>query len=107
MVLFPTTLKLDAGAYAIPQDNAYEYVQSNGRPTGYLMSAALKALVTLGYLHTDKAAWHRIVDAIVEGLPDLIRMPSEQPGQLDLKRIVHGIEATARVGGQIIHQEVV
>ena len=106
MCLFPTTLKRDAGAYAIPQGSAHEYATSDGNPTSHLMTAALKALVTLGYLHTDKAAWQRIVDAILEGLPDLIRMPSDQPGQLDIKRAAIGIEARAKVAGQTIHEKV-
>ena len=106
MCLFPTVMKLDAGAYAIPQGSAHEYATRNGGPTQHLMTAALKALVTLGYLHPDKAAWFRIVDAILEGLPDLIRMPSDQPAALDIKRAILGIEARAKAGGQTIHEEV-
>ncbi len=105
MVLFPATLKLDGGAYAIPQENAYEYADASGGPTPYLLIAAHNAAATMGFF-PDKSTVFRIVDIIVEGLPDLIRMPSEQPGQLNLDRIVHGIEATARVNGQVIHQEV-
>lgn len=106
MVLFPTTLKLDGGAYAIPQENAYEYADSKGGPTPYLLTAAFNAAQTMGFF-PDKSTVFRIVDIIVESLPDLIRMPSEQPGQLDMKRIVQGIEATARVGGQVFRQEVI
>ena len=44
---------------------------------------------------------------VEERLPDLIRMPSEQPGELEIKRALLGIEAQARLGDQVIHQEVI
>jgi hypothetical protein len=106
MVLFPTVPKMDGGAYAIPQDNAYEYSDSTGGPTPYLLTAAMNAATTMGFF-PDQSTVFRIVDIIVDGLADLIRMPSDQPGQLDLKRIVHGIEATARVNGNVIYQELI
>lgn len=106
MVIFPAAPKYDAGAYAITQASAHEYATRKGDPTEHLMKAAMKALVTLGYLHTDKAAWSNIITIVLEGLPDLIRMPSDQPASLDIKRRVIGIEATAKVGGSVIHQEV-
>jgi hypothetical protein len=105
MVLFPTTLKLEGGAYAIPQENAYEYADARGRPTPYLLVAAHNAAVSMGFF-PDKSTVFRIVDCIVEGLEDLVRMPSEQPGALNIEREVLGIEAQARLNGQVIHQEV-
>jgi len=106
MALFPATLKLDGGVYVIPQENAYEYADSRGGPTPHLLVAALNAAQTMGFF-PDESTVFRIVDIVVEGLADLIRMPSEQPGSLNIDRIVHGIEATAKVGGRVIHQEVV
>jgi hypothetical protein len=105
MVLFPATLKLDGGAYAIPQENAYEYVTSNGAPTPYLMTAAFNAAQSMGF-YADQSTTFRIVDIIADGLSDLVRMPSEQPASLEIKAPVIGIEATAKVEGQIVHQEV-
>ena len=104
MVLHPTVPKMDGGAYAIPQDNAYEYSDASGGPTPYLLTAAMNAATSMGF-YPDQSTVFRIVDIIVDGLPDLIRMPSDQPGALDLKRAIHGIEATAKVNGQIVHQE--
>lgn len=105
MVLFPAMLKLDGGAYAIPQENAYEYVTSNGDPTPYLMVAAMNAATSMGF-YPDQSTVFRIVDIIVDGLPDLIRMPSDQPAALEVVKPVLGIEARAKVNGQIIHQEI-
>lgn len=105
MVLFPTALKMDGGAYAIPQDNAYEYADDKGGPTPYLLTAAYNAAATMGFF-PDQSTVFRIVDIIVEGLPDLIRMPSDQPGALNVERAVLGIEARAKVNGETVHEEV-
>jgi hypothetical protein len=106
MVLFPVTPKMDGGAYAIPQDNAYEYSDHSGGPTPYLLTAAYNAAAQMGF-YPDQSTVFRIVDLIVDGLADLVRMPSDQPAALNIARPVHGIEATARVQGQVIHQEVI
>lgn len=106
MVLFPVVPKLDGGAYAIPQDNAYEYGDVTGGPTPYLLTAAMNAAVSMGFF-ADQSTVFRIVDVIVDGLPDLIRMPSDQPGQLNIQRQQYGIEATAKVNGSVIHQELI
>jgi len=105
MVLFPAMLRLDGGAYVIPQDNAYEYVKSDGTPTPYLMAAAYNAAQTLGFF-PDQSTVFRIVDIIADGLPDLIKMPSSMPDVLEVKAPVMGIEAKAKVNGQVIYEEV-
>lgn len=106
MVLFPSVLKLEGGAYAIPQDNAYEYVTSEGNPTPYLLTAAYNAAQTMGFF-PDQSTVFRIVDIITDYLPELIRMPSDQPQSLDIKGPVLGIEATAKVEGQVVREEVI
>ena len=106
MVLFPSTLKMDGGAYAIPQENAWEYVTSDGKPTPYLMTAAYNAAQTMGFF-PDQSTCFRIVDIIADGLADLVRMPSDQPEALDLKAPTLGIEATVKVEQQVIRQEVI
>lgn len=105
LVLFPGTLKLDGGAYAIPQKNAWEYADSRGNPTPYLLTAAFNAAQSMGFF-PDKTTVFRIVDIIVECMPELIRMPSDQPAAFDIKHAVHGIEATAKINGHVVHQEV-
>lgn len=105
MCLWPTVLKLDGGAYAIPQDNAYEYVDNRGRPTQFLLVAAYNAACTMGFF-PDQATVFRIIDIIVDGIADLVRMPSEQPSSLNVEHPVLGIEARAKVDGQVVHEEV-
>lgn len=106
MVLFPTVPKLDGGAYAIPQENAYEYSDHSGGPTPYLLTAAMNAATSMGFF-PDQSTVFRIVDVIVDGLADLVRMPSDQPVKLDIARPTYGIEATAKVNGNVIHQELI
>lgn len=106
MVLFPTVPKMDGGAYAVPQGNAYEYSDNKGNPTPHLLTAAYNAAQSMGFF-PDQSTVFRIVDIIVDALPDLLRMPSDQPEALDIKRAVLGIEASAKVAGQTIVQEVI
>jgi hypothetical protein len=106
MVLFPIRAKMDGGAYAIPQENAYEYATAEGKATPYLMVAAFNAAQSMGFF-PDKSTVHRVVDAIIDGLSDLVRMPSEQPGQLDIKALLKGIEAKVKVNGQVFREEVI
>lgn len=106
MTIFPTTRLAEAGAFAILQENAWAYADHDGNPTPQLIASCFGAVIGLGYAAGDKQAQNKLITLVLEGLPDLIDMPSDQPGQLDLKRFIHGIEATARVEGQVIHQEV-
>jgi hypothetical protein len=106
MTIFPTTRRMDAGAFVILQDNAWAYATSAGDATPQLIASCFGAVIDMGYAVGDKHAQNKLITIILEGLSDLVRMPSEQPDQLNIKRAVLGIEATARVGGEIINQEV-
>lgn len=106
MVLFPVVLKMDGGAYAVPQANAYEYGDRRGNPTQHLMVAAYNAAQTMGFF-PDESTVFRIVDIIIDNLPDLIRMPSDPPTSHAAPAHVMGIEARTKVDGKVIHQEVI
>ncbi len=106
MVLHRRDATHDHGAYVIPQRNAFVYAEKDGTPTMALMGSAFKAAVTLGFF-PDQSTVHRIIDVIVEGIGDLVTMPSDQPGEFNMRKLERfGIEATAKVNGQTIHQEV-
>lgn len=107
MSLFPANRRVDAGAFVVPQAKAYEYLDSKGNPTPHLMGAAFKACVAMGS-EPDKALIHRIMDAIYEGMPDLIRMPTHVPVEIAdrQKRQVRGIEVTAKVNGRTVQESV-
>lgn len=94
-----------AGVYVIRQDTAHEYATTRGDPTPHLLGSAFKGAVQMGF-YPDKSTVHRILDAVVEAMPDLIRMPSVAPTALHDTRPVHGIEATATMNGKVIQETV-
>lgn len=105
MCLYPAQRHMDTAAYVIPQKNAHEYATSRGEQSAALLGMAFKAAVHCGFF-PDQSTVHRIMDIVLENIPDLLKMPSDQPGALNIKRLVHGIEASASVNGKVIHQEV-
>lgn len=105
MVMFPGARHMDTAAYVIPQKNAHEYATSRGEQSPALMGMAFKAALHMGFFPDDSTV-HRIMDIVLDGIADLIRMPSEQPGSLNIKRMVMGIEASASMNGRVLHQEV-
>lgn len=106
MVLFPASRRMDGGAYVIPQRNAFAFANADGSPSAHLMGTAFKAAHTLGFF-PDQSTVFRIIDAIVEGMRDLVDMPSSQPGELNLKKLIQGIEATAKVNGKTIAEDLI
>ena len=106
MCLYPANRRMDTGAYVIPQRNAYVYVDNRGNPTAQLLGSAFKAAATLNFDRNDRSAIHRLIDIITQGLPDLIDMPSDQDGALEVARRTVGIEARASINGRTIHEEV-
>jgi hypothetical protein len=105
MCLFPAFRRMHTGAYTIPFRNAFAYVDNKGNPTPQLMKTACLAAETLGFDMNDRSAIRRMLDVIVEGIPDLIEMPSEQPPALEVRKHRMGIEVTARAHGQDMHTE--
>lgn len=106
MVLRPLYRKEDAGVYVIPQRNAYAYAEKNGGPTPHALGAAFKAAIEMGFF-PEQTTVHRILDCLMECMPDLIRMPSEQPQALDVQRALRGIEIAAKVGGKTMSEGVI
>jgi len=105
MCLFPAVRHMDTAAYVIPQRNAYAYASNRGGQSPALVGLAFKACAHMGFF-PDRMTVHRVMDIVLENLADLIKMPSEQPGALDIKRRVLGLEASARVNGKTLIEEV-
>lgn len=95
------------GAHVIPQPHAYLYGTRKGHPTAHLGTSAFDACVSLELDTSSRQNVRAVIDIIIEGLPDLVCMPSEPPDSLDavLKKHTHGIELTARINGKKIHEE--
>lgn len=97
----------DRGAHVVPQPHAFLFGDKRGNPTPHLLTSAWSAAETMGFDMRDKQAIRSVIDIIIEALPDLILMPSEPIATLDalVKKHTHGIEMTARINGQKIHEE--
>lgn len=81
MILYPKRpIGVGAGAFVLPIESAFKYADSKrGAPTPYCIEMAAKAADVMG-LFPDRFTLFRIVDAIMEGLIDLIGMPPEPTG---------------------------
>lgn len=108
MCLFHAHRRVETGSYVIPQVNAFKYAKSDGVgvPLDFRM-AVVKAVLELGFDKNDKAAIHRVFDIVLEAMPDLLKMPSDMPEELGVKKRTRGIEVTVRHGDTTIHQELI
>lgn len=85
MVLFPVRPNtLGATACCIPLESAFKYARSDGFPTPYCIEQAAKYALLMG-MYSDRFTIHRIADAILESIEDLLDMPPE-PRALQEKR---------------------
>lgn len=100
MVLFPARPNtLGATACCIPLASAHKYAKADGYPTDYCIAQSAKYAVLMG-MYSDRFTIHRIADAILEGIEDLLDMPPEPRG-LQKKGKVIG-EMTLKSGGRLI-----
>lgn len=99
---------IETSAYVIPQSAAFRFVRSDGQgPTVFFANAVALATLEMGFGPTDKSAQHRTIDMILEYLPDLFAMSGQQPDDLNVARALMGIEATVKVNGKTVKQEVI
>lgn len=106
MCIFHAFRRMETGAHVIPQRYAFIYGANDGKPTDHFYRAVIDACETVGFDRNDKAAQHRVMDLVLDAMPDLILMPSEQPSALDLKKLrLGGIEATVKINGRVAHEE--
>lgn len=66
-----------------------------GRPTRELIWDATQSITLLGYLSDDRTAVRHYVDALLNAMIDLVRMPSAPPGIR--KRLVGGAQSNFEV----------
>lgn len=105
MCVYHAFRRVETGAHVIPQRYAYLYGAAEGKPTDYFFNSVMNACETLGFDRNDRAARHRVMDVVLDAMPDLILMPSDQSVALELARQQLGIEATVRINGRVAHEE--
>ncbi len=107
MVLVATRRPPGSPWYVIMESAAYLYADENGNPTPRLVESAAKASEVLCLNQTNYAV-KKIVDVIVDGLPDLVQMPSEPPNEV-AKAAIGEIKLMADgklIAGQEIREEI-
>jgi hypothetical protein len=104
LILYPKNpASLNPGAFVLPLESAFKYADSKtGAPTRYCIQMANKAAEVMG-LFPDRFILHRIVDAIMEGLLDLIEMPPEPTG-LNQKQAQEIGEIVIKNGDRTVYQ---
>lgn len=100
----PNSVKEKRAAFVIPLKMAYLYAESkSGEPSHYLMQRAFLVAKHLG-LDSEKSTIRNIVDAILDGIPDLVgMMPLDTTltmKQIEAKAEKHGL--VAKIDGKTI-----
>ena len=98
--LMPNSIKEKRAAFVIPLKMAYLYAESkSGDPSHYLMQRSFLVAKHLG-LDSEKSTIKNIVDAILDGIPDLVSMMP-----LDTTLSIKQIEQKAEQQGLIIKMD--
>lgn len=106
MFLFPCKKEGQVSVFVIPLPSAYNYVKSNGDPDlDYLNPTALKAAVHMGFMRTDRYVIRSIIDAICDGMPDLVSMPPEPKDHVEQAVQNNVGEMSLTIDGETIAQK--
>lgn len=98
MVLMPAKRAQGAPWFIVCESAAWKYDDPH-----YLARQAAKAAEVLGMDETT-GTWFRIANIIIEGLPDLIRMPSSREDEI-VGRAVG--EMHLKADGKVIHSDLI
>lgn len=106
MCLYPKFPRMlgNRGAFIVCLSVAHRYAKSNGDPIAeYLIPKAIEAARVMGMDET-RATVKRIADAILECIPDLVKMPPEPARLAEPQGRVIGSMALI-ANGKTIHEE--
>jgi hypothetical protein len=98
MILWPKIPKTNAGAFVLCLSSAHKY-----RDVRYLVAQAAKAAAFMG-MEAHSFTVKRIADIILDGIPDLVKMPPQPVA----KKQDHGVpvgELAIKVDGQTVHEQ--
>lgn len=88
--------------FVIPLSVAHQYVDSSGQPNLVnAMGAAIEAAGCMG-MAPEMSTVHRIIDIIVDGIPDLVSMPPEPDWAEDLSKPLDGELSILRDGEKVV-----
>lgn len=83
---------------AFPEQYAHLYANADGSPSNYLIEMATVYAAALGFMQTDSYAAQRIIDIVLDRLPELIELA---PVQLQAAP-EHGVEYAVKIDGQTV-----
>lgn len=104
LILYPRkSMAATPGAFVLPLESAFKYADAKtGGPTPYCIRMAHKAAEVMGVMN-DRFMLHRIVDAIMEGMLELIEMPPKPTGLNQQQTAELGEIVLKRDGRTIYH----
>jgi hypothetical protein len=78
MLMWPERKPLGCVPYCIGMSHAYKYAKNTGYPTEYCIQQAIVAAQVMG-MDSGRETVKHIVEIILDGLEDLVKMPEERP----------------------------
>jgi hypothetical protein len=104
MILYKAAATSKFGAYMVEMKDAYQFANPNGHQTAQLQDLCRGAHDAMGF-HQDKYAVFRIMDIILDGLGELLRMPPEPKASEDQNRpVAEGDELKIVVDGKTLFE---
>ena len=103
MILYPARRSLPgAGAFAIGISSAHTYANNDGTPTVQALQKVAAGAKTMG-MSDDRFTLYRILDIILDTLPDLLEMPPEPNwAAAEAKRPANVGELSIKVDGETV-----
>lgn len=110
MLLYKRVLGTNTQAYMIEFKDAYKFATSSGNATKELVQQLCKDAARAINAENDKATIFRLIDIILNGLPDLLMMPPEPKAHEIANRPTSGndeLKVTDRRTGETLIEIVV
>lgn len=101
LILWPKVKRIGSGAFVVCLSAAWQYADSHGYPTRYLIDQSIKAAEIM-CLEPHNFTIRAIADAIFEHIPDLVNMPPT-PEDWTGKQVEEAIgEMSLKVEGETV-----
>lgn len=103
MVLWPERKPLGCVPYCIGMSHAWKYATNRGYPTPYCVQQAIVAAKVMG-MDAGRENCKHIVEIILDGLEDLIRMPDAKPKKDNSPAL--GVATLYQGGAKVVDGEI-
>lgn len=104
MIMYKAVAQTKVGAYMVEMKDAHKFANPNGHQTAQLQELCQQAHDAMGF-HMDKFAVFRIMDIILDGLGELLKMPPEPMASEESNRpVALGDELTVKLDGKTLFE---